>query len=59
MSGMGSLAAIAEENAASTWETSASMNTLKDVVIKGKANTDEIKNLSDSLKEKTEKITIK
>ncbi len=58
MSGMGSLAAIAEENAASTWETSASMNTLKDVVIRGKANTDEIKNLSSSLKEETDKIKV-
>jgi methyl-accepting chemotaxis protein len=56
MSGMGSLAAIAEENAASTWETSASMNTLKDVVIRGKANTDEIMNLSKALKSETEKI---
>ncbi|MCR5823523.1 MAG: hypothetical protein K6G60_03735 [Lachnospiraceae bacterium] len=56
MSGMGSLAAIAEENAASTWETSASMNSLKDVVIRGKANTEEIKNLSESLKNETQGI---
>ncbi len=58
MSGMGSLAAIAEENAASTWETSASMNTLNDVVVKGKANTDEIMNLSKALKEKTDEIKL-
>ena len=58
MSGMGSLAAIAEENAASTWETSASMNTLNDVVVKGKANTDEIMNLSKSLKEKTDELKL-
>lgn len=58
MSGMESLAAIAEENAAGTWETSASMNTLKEVVVKGKANTEEIMNLSRSLKEETEKIKL-
>ena len=58
MSGMESLAAIAEENAAGTWETSASMNTLNEVVIKGKANTEEIMNLSKSLKEQTEKIKL-
>ena len=33
-------------------------NALKDVVIRGKANTDEIRNLSTSLKEQTDKIRV-
>lgn len=56
--GMESLAAIAEENAASTCETSTSLNNLKDVVILGKKDTSEIRHLSAELKTQTEYISI-
>lgn len=56
--GMESLAAIAEQNAASTCETSVSMNGLIDVITLGKTDTDEIRQLSATLKEQTEKVTL-
>lgn len=56
--GMENLAAISEENAASTCETSASMNSLKDIVVVGQTNTAEIRRLSKVLKEQTEKVSV-
>jgi len=53
-----SLAAIAQENAASTEETSAAMMELNDIIIECKNRTDELTGLAEGLKESTSRVTL-
>ena len=58
MGSMENLAAIAEENAASTQETSAAMQELNNIVIECKEKTEEMVGLADNLMESTTMVTL-
>jgi len=58
MGSMENLAAIAEENAASTQETSAAMQELNNIVIECKEKTEEMVGLADGLMESTTMVTL-
>ncbi len=58
MGSMENLAAIAEENAASTQETSAAMQELYNIVIECKEKTEEMVGLADNLMESTTMVTL-
>ncbi|MBQ8325777.1 MAG: cache domain-containing protein [Lachnospiraceae bacterium] len=58
MSSMENLAAIAEQNAASTEETSAAMQELNEIIVECKEKTEEMIGLADNLMESTTMVTL-